>query len=71
LDDPGKTISKTHLRFGLADGSLWVEDLGSTNGTRVFALLGGVTPLEPGQRLSVGVGETVQFGDRYFTVEDH
>jgi pSer/pThr/pTyr-binding forkhead associated (FHA) protein len=70
LDDPDRSISKTHLEFGVEAGELWVEDLGSTNGTRVFSAEGGVTELAPGRRLAVRPGETVQFGDRYFTVKD-
>jgi pSer/pThr/pTyr-binding forkhead associated (FHA) protein len=70
LDDPEKSISKTHLEFGVTAGRLWVVDLDSTNGTRVFNLEGGVRQLKPGQRETVEPGETVQFGDRYFTVKD-
>jgi hypothetical protein len=69
LADPAKSISKTHLEFGLDEAVLWVEDLDSTNGTRVFGAEGGVVELSPGQRAAVSPGETVQFGDRYFTVK--
>jgi pSer/pThr/pTyr-binding forkhead associated (FHA) protein len=69
LDDPDKSISKTHLEFGLSGGQLWVVDIGSTNGTRVFSADGGVTNLRPSRRCVVHAGETVQFGDRYFTVK--
>jgi predicted component of type VI protein secretion system len=69
LEDPERSISKTHLEFGIEDGQLWVTDLRSTNGTRVFTAEGEVTNLVPGERCTVAAQQTVQFGDRYFTVK--
>ncbi len=48
-------VSQLHARVFRRDGSLWVEDLGSTNGTWVNG--GKVTmpvPIHPGDRLQVG-----------------
>jgi pSer/pThr/pTyr-binding forkhead associated (FHA) protein len=70
LDDPDKSVSKTHLEFGVDSGRLWIADLYSTNGTRVFTRFGGVNELSPGGRTTVEGGETVQFGDRYFAVKE-
>ncbi|GMA36200.1 FHA domain-containing protein [Demequina litorisediminis] len=33
VDDPDRTVSKTHARLEHDDGATWVTDLGSTNGT--------------------------------------
>jgi len=35
IDDPG--VSRRHLRIGVGAGGVWLEDLGSTNGTMVDA----------------------------------
>jgi predicted component of type VI protein secretion system len=70
LEDPDRSISKTHLAIKPKDGTVWVTDLHSTNGTRVFSLAGGIRQLEPGVAVPVEPGETVQFGDRYFTVKE-
>ncbi len=32
---PERDVSRTHARFSRSNGSVWVEDLGSSNGTRV------------------------------------
>jgi hypothetical protein len=55
IDDA--TVSRRHLRVGVADGRLFVEDLNSLNGT----LLDGApipcfepVPVEPGQTLTLG-----------------
>lgn len=51
-------VSQVHARVFRRDGALWVEDLGSTNGTYVNdARLDGPVPLRPGDRLQIG--ETV------------
>jgi pSer/pThr/pTyr-binding forkhead associated (FHA) protein len=53
LDDA--FTSQLHARVFRRDGEMWIEDLGSTNGTFVNAKkLGPPTPLHPGDRLQVG-----------------
>jgi pSer/pThr/pTyr-binding forkhead associated (FHA) protein len=49
-------VSRVHCRLTCSpDGHLIVEDLGSTNGTRVDSLrIDGAVSLEPGQTLTVG-----------------
>ncbi len=68
IDDPDLSVSKTHLAFGPQDTGIWVEDLGSTNGTQVE--VGGTPPrtLVPGDRVPVPHGGTVHFGARSFVV---
>lgn len=63
-----KSVSKTHLAFGLDDGQLWIEDRNSTNGTFVIAALGAATPCEPGRRTIIKAQESVRFGDLSLTI---
>ena len=60
LSVPVETVSLSHLRLVYRNGSWWVEDLGSTNGTFVNgARLTTVTRLAPGDVL--GCGPQVRF----------
>ena len=55
IADP--TVSRRHFRLGLANGSLFVEDLNSLNGTFVDGVEAPPfqpVPLKPGQVLSLG-----------------
>ncbi|MDQ0665134.1 putative RDD family membrane protein YckC [Arthrobacter ulcerisalmonis] len=66
VDDPGRSISKTHLHL-LTDGAgIWVTDRQSTNGSAVTTPDGLRTPLVPGVPTFVTPGSTVHFGDRTF-----
>jgi uncharacterized RDD family membrane protein YckC len=66
VDDPGRSISKTHLHV-LTDGAgVWVTDRNSTNGSAVTTPDGLRTPLQPGVPAFVSPGSTVHFGDRSF-----
>ena len=57
IDD--KTLSRAHARlYEGSDGALYVEDLGTTNGTRVNGRL-----LQPGRAEPLRRGDTVQFGE--------
>jgi pSer/pThr/pTyr-binding forkhead associated (FHA) protein len=50
-----KTVSQLHARLFRRDGRLYVEDLGSTNGTYLNAKkVAGPSPLHRGDRLQVG-----------------
>ncbi|MNN97291.1 hypothetical protein D3C81_2164340 [compost metagenome] len=65
--DETRSVSKTHLEFGVEGGELWVRDLHSTNG--VVLVDGDVSVrLEPGQRVVAPVGSRVRAGEREFTV---
>ena len=68
VDDPGFSISKTHVAVVLEGTDVFVEDLGSTNGTTVEAPEGALTTAGEGQRVRAGVGDIVHFGRRRFTV---
>ncbi|WP_397426069.1 RDD family protein [Pseudarthrobacter sp. NCCP-2145] len=66
VDDPGRSISKTHLHL-LTDGAgIWVTDRNSTNGSAVTTPDGARTPLAPGVPTFVTPGSSVHFGDRTF-----
>jgi len=68
IDDPAKSVSKTHLEFGLDGQSFWVCDRGSTNGSRLEDPSGTTTELTPGQRVYAQVGSTIRYGGRSFHV---
>jgi predicted component of type VI protein secretion system len=66
IDDPSRSISKTHLHL-LTDGAgIWVTDRNSTNGSAVTTADGLRTPLQPGVPAFVSPGSIVHFGDRSF-----
>lgn len=70
VSDPARSVSKTHLEFGVEDGRLWVVDRGSTNGSVLLRPDGTRRRLVPGVRTVVAVGAVVEFGDRRFEVLD-
>ncbi|MFD5213693.1 FHA domain-containing protein [Microbacterium sp. NPDC058345] len=47
VPDGARSLSRTHASFGVEDGQLWVQDLGSANGASVRHLGGSVTELTP------------------------
>lgn len=68
VDDPARSVSKTHLEFGVEAGELWICDRYSGNGT-VAHPLGGVARLcEAGRRYRVTRGTRVEIGDQWFDV---
>jgi len=70
IDDPARSLSKTHLEFGPAEpGTLWVVDRGSTNGTVVVRPDGSAATLPPGVRAVVGPGWSLRLGERTVRVE--
>ena len=68
IDDPERSLSRTHARFGIDRGGFWVADAGSGNGTVVVLPSGQSVPAAPEQRVVVPSGSTVRIGDRTFTV---
>ena len=69
LDDPTRSVSKTHAAiFPLLDG-VWVTDLHSTNGTRVEHRDGRSIEAVPDKALSALEGSTIFFGRIAFKVE--
>lgn len=71
IDDPGRSLSRSHARFGIDAAGFWVEDNDSANGTAVVHRDGTVLEAVPGQRVPVPPGATVRLGDRTFTVEPY
>ena len=67
LDDPVRSVSKTHLEVGVDAQGVWVRDRASTNGT-VVGWDGARIPCPPHAQVRVPVGATVEFGRYWFTV---
>ena len=70
IDDPGRSLSRTHARFGIDGGGLWVEDRGSANGTVVVSADGTETRAFPGKRVTVPPDGRIQLGERTVTVQE-
>lgn len=68
INDTGRSVSKSHLEFGLHDGELWVCDRASGNGTVLLRPDGTVLPCEPGRRYLVSRGTRVEIGEQFFVV---
>lgn len=68
VSDPSFTISSTHCLISLDNGAVWVEDLGSTNGTEVVSP-SGTTELGAGQRMLLTPVDRVQLGDNWCRIE--
>jgi pSer/pThr/pTyr-binding forkhead associated (FHA) protein len=62
FEDPEGTVSRNHFAFGLTDGGLlWVQDMGSRNGTYLVGAEGSY-PVPAGGRVTVGDGSGLMFG---------
>ncbi|WP_030143511.1 RDD family protein [Mycetocola saprophilus] len=68
IGDPEGTVSKTHLKVEYQRGSVWVTDLGSTNGTHIIDDDGDDAQLPAGGRALVAQGARVRIGNRVFTL---
>lgn len=69
VDDPGRSLSRTHAGFGIDARGFWVEDRGSANGTFVRGPDGTWTKVAPRERTTIPAGGTVRLGERTFTVQ--
>lgn len=69
VDDPHRSVSKTHLAFEVDDSGFWVRDRGSTNGSTVVDPGGIRRSCPPGERVPVPPGSTVLVGDLPVRVE--
>jgi len=67
--DPSATMSGTHLAITANDVGVWVEDLGSTNGSEIRLPSGRKVALPVRVRTPVAKGSRVRLGDRWMTVE--
>ena len=63
VDDSTGTVAKTHFSMGANLQGLWVEDLFSTTGTSVGVDAQSARRVRPLERIPVGVGEKIFFGD--------
>jgi pSer/pThr/pTyr-binding forkhead associated (FHA) protein len=62
VDDPERTISKTHLLARLEGSVVVVEDRHSTNGTVLESARGSRSPLVPGQAEEAALGAALHLG---------
>jgi hypothetical protein len=69
IDDPVRSLSKTHALLELDAGTLWVHDLDSTNGVAVVAPGQDPVLVEPGERAAVAAGAELRLGSYVLTVE--
>lgn len=68
IEDPTRTVSKTHLRVDVDDTGVSVVDRHSTNGSAVC--IGEVEyRLDPGVAMGIPVGAEIRLGDRTVRVE--
>lgn len=63
LNDPHRSVSKTHALLELRDGMPWLTDLHSSNGTTVTNEVGEAIVCEPGVALPLGDGWIVGLGE--------
>ena len=69
LDDPAKSVSKTHAMLEVDAEGLWAHDLDSTNGVWVVPEGGDPTEVVPGRRIQVPPGAQVELGDFVIRIE--
>lgn len=62
IDDPSRSLSRTHCALGPFEDVLWVSDLGSANGTVLVYPNGSAHRLEPGVRYEVDPGSRILLG---------
>lgn len=68
VQDSEGTVSKTHLRLDYRGDSVWLTDLGSTNGSEILDDTGEGSLLAKGYRVRLEDGSRVRIGNRSFTV---
>jgi hypothetical protein len=69
VDDPARSVSKTHALLELDATGLWVSDLDSTNGVWVVPAQGDPVEVIPGVRTPVTPGADLELGDFVIQVE--
>ena len=70
IDDPAKSMSKSHLLFSLTEGVMQVLDYGSTNGSEILDDEGDSQALVANEWTIVPAGSRVRVGQRVFTISD-
>ena len=68
VPDPTRSVSRTHLRLGVDEQGLWLEDANSANGTTIIGPDGRPSLATPGVKVRIASGTEVLIGDRRFTV---
>ncbi|PVZ96238.1 hypothetical protein DDQ50_07435 [Amnibacterium flavum] len=68
IDDPGRSVSKTHLEFGQEGGAFWISDRYSANGTVVREPDRPPRMCPAGMRSRVTRGARVEIGEQFFLV---
>jgi hypothetical protein len=68
ISDPSMSLSRTHLRLGVDNSGVWIEDAFSTNGTGYLTPDGRAVMLTQGQRINVANGTVVLLGDYRLTI---
>jgi zinc ribbon protein/FHA domain-containing protein len=68
IADTGRSVSKTHLEFGIEAGELWICDRYSANGTVIVPAGAAPRMCEPGRRYRVEHGSRIEIGDQYLDV---
>jgi len=58
-----RSVSRVHAKLHAVSGRFWIEDLGSSNGTRVQG-----EQIAPGTRAAIGYGDVVEIGDTLLTL---
>ena len=69
VDDPQRTVSKTHVALTATREGVLVEDLHSTGGTVVVRADGEETPVLPGAPVQARAGDTVRYGQRSVVID--
>ena len=69
INDPEKSVSKTHAAIETTGGEFWITDLHSTNGVSVFTDDGIETVLEPDVRFPVESSSSIELGRYRIVVE--
>jgi hypothetical protein len=62
IDDPDRTVSKTHAGFAVDGDAVFVTDLDSTNGVAIVSPDGIESVLEPGRAVAIPEGAEVELG---------
>jgi hypothetical protein len=69
VEDPAKSVSKTHAALEADSEGLWITDLGSTNGIILTQPDGTELDLEAEARTLAGAGADIDLGDFVLRVE--
>lgn len=68
INDPGRSVSKTHLEFGQDGGAFWISDRYSANGTVVREPDRPARLCPAGMRSRVARGSRVEIGEQFFLI---